>query len=499
MIRTKIQKKTSIHDLYKVKKIKLIPANPNKKIESEYVYPFYKIDKNKINRIKIYSIILNPNTKINDEINKAYKIKSDIIILSFNKKPHLPIYEIPKFPIYYDGNIYITPILIEQINGFTNKTNQKEFVFIDFIGRIYKEIGVILSTSNFIYINQHPDDTGIKDNRNGILKYSNVSKIEKWISNYIPKHEFGWMAPINKCVINYIFDNYDIQNVAELGIYLGYSTEYINSKNRNMKHYCFDRYDNLFHTNYVVEKVSPLDTYFFFKYLRYETFYSNLSEAKDLYSIKIDNYQSIDFLYQNKIAIDLIYIDFIKQNKKLIEFIDKIFRYYPDVIIIGDDGVYLQEGIHILENKYNCINFHHCYLCKKNKSDWRNIETLLNQYNEMNNYNNIKSIQDIIKIENIEMMYKINFIINEIKKNTKINKIIKYIEILNIDCNQTNNLSDIQNGGNLYHFIANYRFINDKYSKKLYYLLTKKQKDINKKNMLNLIPSDYFHYFISFR
>ena len=97
------------------------------------------------------------------------------------------------------------------------------------------------------------------------------------------------------------------------------------------------------------------------------------------------------------------------------------------------------------------------------------------------------------------MKYRINYIVHEIKKEVNIDKIMKYIEILNINCNETNISSEIPNGGNLYHFIANYRFQNDKYAKKLYSLLTKKQKDMNEKNMLNLTPNDYFKYDIVFR
>lgn len=490
--------KETINDLYSKKILKLIPANPNKKLESEHIYPFYTLYKNEFN---IYHIPYNNQSimNLNHEILKSYETKPDIIIISFDKKPYIPILEIPKFPIYYHGNIYLTPILIEQFNGFSNKIKNKELIFIDFIGRIYQEIGVILSTSNFVFFHQQHDDSGISNMRNGILKNHNVSKIDKWMTRYIPKHTFGWMAEMNKYTIDYVFDNYTINNVGELGIYMGYSTEYINLKNRNMKHYCFDRYDNLFLTDYINEQLTPLDTNFFYKYLRYETFHSNLSEAKNVYTIKGDNYQSIDFLHKNKIPIDFFYIDFIKQNKKIISFIEKIFKYYPEVIIVGDDGIYLQDAMKILEKKYNCINFYHCYLCKKNKSEWKNINTLLTKYEQIKSNNNIKDVHDLLKKNNIEMIYKINYVVNQIKKKVNIDKIMKYIEILNINCNETNITTEIQNGGNLYHFIANYRFQNDKYAKKLYSLLIKKQKDMNEKNMLNLTPIDYFNYFITFK
>ena len=64
--------------------------------------------------------------------------------------------------------------------------------------------------------------------------------------------------------------------------------------------------------------------------------------------IKNNNFLAIKWLKDNKINIDLFYIDFIKDDVKLINFINEIFEEYPNCIIIGDDLVYLKYSIDYL-------------------------------------------------------------------------------------------------------------------------------------------------------
>jgi hypothetical protein len=164
-----------------------------------------------------------------------------------------------------------------------------------------------------------------------------------------------------------------------------------------MNYYCFDRFDNLFDSNYVASQITPLDTEFFFRYMRYETFSSNLSNIPNLYTIKGDNYKAISFLVKNKIPIDLFYIDFVKTDKLLIQFIDELFQAYPDSIVIGDDAIYLKSSLQYFENKYHYINLHNCYILSKNKK-LTNTDSLLQKYHNLQQKENITSISKLISL-----------------------------------------------------------------------------------------------------
>jgi hypothetical protein len=354
-------------------------------------------------------------------------------------------------------------------------------------------LGVIISEPSFNYLLHNFDPTGLHDLYQGILKKPYVCKIQNWMTCHIPKHFFGWMSHINQIAIDYVFDNYSIQNVAELGIYLGSSTQYITSKKQNINYYCFDRFDNLFNTDYIASNITPLDTQFFFKYMRYETFSSNLSNIPNLYTIKGENLHSISFLKNNHIPIDLFYIDFIKNDKQLIRFIDEIFESYPDSIIIGDDAIYLHSSLSRFQEKYHFIDLHYCYICSKNKP-LINTQPLLQKYEEIIQFEKTTSLSKLIHLDH---NYKIKYIIDLIKQQKKPHLILSDIQKLHIQCNEVSYY--IPNLGNLFHFIAKFRIINEKYAKELYHLCNQYQKNENVKNTVNLIPMDYFQYFINFQ
>jgi hypothetical protein len=480
----------SIEEMISTKQLIIIPANPLKKLESLHVPPLYPSTLS----LQTHTISYHENTHLNKEIIKAYSKKPDVIIIHFSKSSKtLSLHHLPKFPILYQNTLYITPILLEQLNGFSQNYKDSISIIQDFCARIYHLLGTIISEPSFSYLIHNYDPSGLHDLYSGILKKSYVCKIQSWMTRHIPKHSFGWLNPKNQLAIDYIFDNFSIQNVAEFGIYLGSSTQYISSKNQNMNYYCFDRFDNLFDTNYVASQITPLDTEFFFKYMRYETFSSNLSNIPNLYTIKGDNYKGISFLVKNKIPIDLFYIDFIKTDKLLIQFLDELCKAFPDSIVIGDDAVFLKSSLQHFENKYHYINLHNCYILSKNKK-LTNTESLLQKYYDLQQKENITSISKLISLDH---HFKIRYILQEIKNQKNPNSILSDIKKLNIQCNEP--CYYIFNYGNLFHFIGKYRLIHEKYAKDLYHLCNQYQKDENVKNKLNLIPMDYFNYFINFQ
>ncbi len=472
------------------KQLIIIPANPLKKLESLHVPPLYPDTLS----LETYTISYNDNIHLNKEILQAYSKKPDVIIIHFSKSSKtLSLHHLPKFPILYNQTIYITPILIEELNGFSNNFKDSISILQDFIARIYHHIGAILSEPHFNYLIHNYDPSGLHDHRQGILQKSYVNQIQPWMTQHIPKHSFGWMSQTNKFAVDYVFDNFSIQNVAELGIYMGTSTQYITSKKPEINYYCFDRFDHLFTTDYIASNITPIDTKFFFQYMRYETFSSNLSNIPNLYTIRGDNFNSISFLKNNNIKIDLFYIDFIKNDKKLIQFVDQIFESYPEAIVIGDDAIYLSTSLQHFKNKYQFIYLENCYICSY-KTLLKNTSSIIQKYENLKKLEDITSISKLIHLDH---NFKIHFITKLIQQQKKPEFIIEHIKKLQIQCNQLSYY--IFNNGNLFHFIAKFRIINKKYAQQLYHLCNQYQKDENVKNTVNLIPMDYFHYFINFQ
>jgi hypothetical protein len=115
--------------------MKLYTYNKKKELESKYIEKFIKID-----NIKKYIIIYNNNININKQIIDSYKEKPDLLIIKFKNIIEENITELPKFPIFIDDVFYITPICIQQINGFDNSINDKQLLIINLIERIFQMI-----------------------------------------------------------------------------------------------------------------------------------------------------------------------------------------------------------------------------------------------------------------------------------------------------------------------------------------------------------------------
>lgn len=474
MINTKPTPKT-IEELINNNILKIISVNIKKKLESENVIKLYE----KTNKIIIEKIKYTEKTNINKKIIKSYDKKPDIIIIIFNPKGIIyKLDSIPVYPIIYENNIYLTPIIIEQLNGFSNICTNKISLLNDFYNRIYYNLGALISDNTFnIHVSTF-DVSGINDNR--LYKDNFVTNIEDWMTIHIPKNNFGWFGIRNQLAIDYVFENYNIQNIAELGIYYGKSSQYISNKNKNTNYYCFDRFDNIFLSNYITKKLTPEDKNFFYKFIRFETFHSNLYNHKNLYSIKNDNFLAIKWLKNNNINIDFFYIDFIKDDVKLIDFINEIFEKYPNCIIVGDDLVHLKYSIDYLSKKYNLIRMTTCYLCSKN--NFINKEKILNDLEILDKKT---KENDINKIKTYDMQYKFLFLVRHIDNKENYKNIIKYLDILNIDPNY---LVDTNNNNIFHHIIKNKDM---KYYLNLYEQLNKKYKDKNLTNYANITPLEY--------
>ena len=118
----------------------LIPNNHSKKIEAICIEKYINIDK-----INIKTINYRENININKEIINAYKNKPDLLIINFSDNSPDIIKNIPKYPIFLNNIFYITPICIQQINGFDNNSNNKTYLINNFIERIKYILGGIIT------------------------------------------------------------------------------------------------------------------------------------------------------------------------------------------------------------------------------------------------------------------------------------------------------------------------------------------------------------------
>jgi hypothetical protein len=384
----------------------LKPLNKKKFLESQLIQKYRKLD----TQIKIENIYWNKNSNLNKKILKSCNKNPNLLIIYFSNNTSFNIQYTPVYPIFYEDIFYITPLNLYQVNGFTNLSNDKNFLIEDFISRIMITFGGILcdKSYNLSYMLTTNIENGIKNwiKNNSILKYNYVNKVEKYMTINIPKSNAGWFSLYNKLLTDYVFKNYseNILNVAELGVYFGKSTKYISEKlfdnnynnNYNNKNiYAFDDFKNILLTEYIIDNITQIDIKYFFKYIKYDTFHSNLSNYSNIYSITYNCYQAHEWLKNNNINIDLFYIDFCKKDDNLIKLVDKIFILYPKCIIIGDDAKWLNNSLEYFSQKYEYIYAYDCYCLRIKKYIFKNKKKLLDSIKNLYNLMNLKNINNI--------------------------------------------------------------------------------------------------------
>ncbi len=487
-----------LHYLYQRKLIQLKAVNKNKKLEMEYVDPFYHI-KNKDIKVKMIYFSQNHNS-LNEEIWKSWNKKYDLFIISFKDyKTNISnveyiIRDLPKFPIYYEDYVIITPILYYFINGFSTKIKDKNELLNDFFSRIALKLGVIFSSKYFKYPQKFQyDASGIHDFfKDKFLSEPNVFKVDEYMVNKFETNDFGWFSSYNHLMADYLFENFKIKCGVEFGVFMGYSTYTFLKKNPNMKYYCFDGFNPLFLTDYISREIKPDDIKFHYKFMRFETFHANVKEYKNVYTIVGDLYKNMYLLKKHNINPDFIYVDFEKDDNKLIKFVDKLFNMLIITIIFGDDAVHLNESLKYFKRKYNTVIFPNCYLCSKNVV-FSKVDEL---YKVAEKYKKKVDETNVEKIQKMSEFYKINYITRLIDQKEDIQKVVYYVHYFNIDLNK--NIYELENNDTLFHYVCKkYHFDDKAYSISLYIELTKLQNDKNILNNYNLVPYDYINYKIS--
>jgi hypothetical protein len=469
----------------------IIPYNNAKRLESMLINMYVNVDKCMCNFIKINSENISGN-QINKLIVKAFDDKPDLIAISINNN-HSPIIfkNLPRFPVFSNNTFYLTPLMIYNLDGFDSTiTNMTELIN-DTINRIIERYGCIISHSGYKFpAKSNPKKFGLNrliSSTNNIFENRFIAHVPQWMSNHVIESNVGWFARYNKNCIDYLFENCDISNIVELGVYNGTSSKYIATLKKPKSHmFCVDVFTNIMNTQYVADSISPIDTKYFFKYDRYESFHKKIAGFSNVYSVTYDCNLFPSLIKKYDISVDLFYIDFIKNNNVLVKFINMIFNLYPNCIIMGDDLVYLSKAIKILKQTYKIFEFKSCYLISKN-TKLRNIDKLLKEHNQLTKY---EEETDINKLAKLDIQYRFKYLIKMIdNKNSQTASIINK---LNVNPNTPSHY--VFQYGNLYHHIS-LKYHGDKqYYFNLYNELFDIYGDDNITNNFNLTPNDYFNY-----
>lgn len=486
----------------------LLPLNKKKVYESKLMPFFYNIN----NVVKTEIIHFKKGLNINKELLHLYKNKPDLFIIDFNEKYLINnitfIKNKPIYPIISGSVLYITPICIEQINGFSNKLFDKESLLDDVIDRImYGLGGILVNNDHKINItckrsvskqNETIFNNGIKDYLKDFRRHSNVSYIPEWMTKGIDKNKTGWFTVENSQAIDYVLDTYrdTITNIAELGSYFGKSTKYIASKKKDdVNLFAFDDFKNVLLTDYTINNPNPLDYKYFLQYLKFEGFHKNLSNYNNVYSIKYNCFMAPKWLKKNNIKIDLFYLDFCKIDHKLIKIVDEIFELFPESIIIGDDAQWLDKSLTYFKEKYNYIYAYNCYICSYKKNLIKK-DGFIKKVKDNQDKENCLSVN---KCSKLNLQYRIKYLLNTINKNINTDNFIKNInnQIKELSINPNERCRYIVQGGCLFHQISmKYREDIKNRNKwlSLYQEIIKKYKDKSIKNYFGLTPNDYFNY-----
>ena len=459
---------------YIKKNISKISLLKKKYIFIEYVFIDFLLLKKKY----IFS-----NSKLN---------KTNLFIFYTNKKYNKK-YDysfIPLFPMLLkkDNHLLfiITPMQLEIMDLFNSKQFEKEFYFKS--QHYYNAI-----ISNVLITNDNFKNFSIQ------LIENKINDINNFNLNYLKKHKQGWLSEYTKENIKYVINEFKPKVMVELGSWLGLSTKYIKSLDKDISLYCFDKFQNVLHTSYEFNKYNPLDN-FYFNIPRIETFYKNMEDYDNLYTVigDIDINKILLLFRQKNINVDVFFIDFEKKTFFLNLIINNILKEFPEAIIIGDDlvfdsvkkSIYLQmtqnkryygisEESYILSNKMlkNYEHVFHKNIFKKNKN-----KKILN--------NVILQIQKNNIYINDNKKYHKKFILKTLEYG-KFELFLQFCKYFRIDLNSF----DIFKVQTPYHILCKYLRIFNK--KKILFKFYEYQKIEPKKDQFLLEPKDYLNYDIS--
>lgn len=160
----------------------------------------------------------------------------------------------------------------------------------------------------------------------------------------------GWLTPNNIILLNKYLKNKCGSNksvVLELGVWLGMSTRLIASQiSEDSTVICVDWWKG---DSSIGNKASDEDEL-------YNRYIDNVWDyRKKIIPVRMDGRDALKYLSKSKIAVDLIYLDMGHSYKEVYGDLVEIMKYYPDVIIVGDDYLFwsgVKKAVHDIRIEY---------------------------------------------------------------------------------------------------------------------------------------------------
>lgn len=446
------------------------------------------------------------DNNINKHINNILDTDFDILVIYSNEKIDYKFDFVPLYPIYLEYNnnkmFILSSLQVESLNGFNVYCSDEKEFYNDFIYRSRIQYGAIISNKNNIKPSFFElTMSGFKEKyRKGILANYKIHKCRN--ISYIVPYDHGWMATGTRNSLEYGLKKFKPKVVVELGTWLGTSSKFMKDTDPNIKLYCFDIFQPILDTQYKFKKYNPMDK-FYFNIPRLETFNRNMGDHKDVYAIKtsIDIDEVISLFKNNKVQVDIFYIDFEKNPDKLNRVIMKLTNSFPNSTIIGDDLICGNTKQCIFNqllssNKKFALSENSYIISSQIMKDY--LEIVKKEMGKAKNYNKMEEIfiSKIMNniISNIDQNY-FRLFIEICLKNKRYYLLLKFFKNYKIDLNSKKYFIG-DNKNTIYHVIC--REIRKMKLTNIINLFTSYQKINNDFNLLLLTPTDYLKYDIYF-
>lgn len=284
-----------------------------------------------------------------DDIMQFDQVKWDIYVLLFtkkgspeDKKVRTRIQEqfksvVPLFAVISPQYVLVTKIISMQIFQLSQKGCCAEGI----LDLYLYEMGAVL-------VPTHKSSGAVLPP----MEYRGTSGVNIWpISkelayavDFIEPRMHGWFSKNTELLLRHVISTYKADYIVELGSWYGKSTSsIIKMMHDSAKLYCIDKFQNIAVSSYDFKSDSPLDD-FYFETPRYETFVRNIMPAidrnKTIYTIKNDVNDVVGIMSKLMVRPDIIFVDAIKNTRKLVQLYIDIFRFNPKIVIVGDDYVF---------------------------------------------------------------------------------------------------------------------------------------------------------------
>ena len=186
--------------------------------------------------------------------------------------------------------------------------------------------------------NTNPADAADPDGTDTVERKTAFSVKPQFMAHIHP-HNHGWFSKQTQYQVHVAIEHCKPQHIVELGSWYGTSSRFIaDHMRKDAKLTCIDKFQQLIESPYSYDGYSPGDE-FYFAFPRLETCMKNINHD-GVTLIKGDMYVQLDVLIKKKTAVDMFFIDFEKNTKRLRRLLQLLRHHYPSCTIVGDDYIF---------------------------------------------------------------------------------------------------------------------------------------------------------------